>query len=320
MTARRFGELEAVRLLRARLSKNRLPGVVLGIGDDAAVLEVGRGVLVWTVDACLEGTHFERGLLPLGDVAWKALHAAASDLAAMGAKPLGALSALELPLRFSKRDLDDFARGQARAARALGCPVVGGNIARGERLGVTTTVLGVAKKPLQRNGARPGDEVWLIGDIGLAAAGFALLRSGRPAGNAAVRRAITAWRRPRALVREGLSLVGRARATIDVSDGLGGDVRHVAEASGVRVVLEEKALLRALPRELTTLVSLVRRSALDLALRGGEDYALVATGPASKRPRGAKRIGRVERVRAGRGCVLERANGRIIALPRGFEH
>jgi thiamine-monophosphate kinase len=317
MSPRRLGELDAVRLLRARLSKNRSPGVLLGIGDDAALLEAERGVLVWTVDACLEGTHFERKLLQLGDVAWKALHAAASDLAAMGARPLGALSALELPSRFSRRDLEDFARGQARASRALGCPVAGGNIARGERLGVTTTVLGVAKKPLLRSGARPGDEVWLVGNVGLAAAGFALLRLGRTGGNAAARRAIAAWRLPRALVREGLSLVGRARAAIDVSDGLGGDVRHLAESSGVCVVLEEKALRRVMPRELTVLEPFVQRSPLELALRGGEDYALVATGPAAKRPRGAKRIGRVEK---GRGGVLERANGRTVALPRGFEH
>jgi thiamine-monophosphate kinase len=312
-----LSESEAVRVLARRLAVPRGRGVRLGIGDDAALLAAQSGSLVWTVDSCLEGSHFERPLLELGDIAWKALHAAASDLAAMGARPLGALSALELPPRFSKRELEAFALGQSRAARVLGCPVVGGNIARGERLGVTTSVLGVATRPLRRDGALLGDEVWLLGNVGLAAAGFELLRSGRSLKDRASRRAIDAWRRPRALIREGRSLAARANAAIDVSDGLGGDVRHLAEASGVRIVLEERALVRSLPRELFSVARLVRREALELALEGGEDYALVATGPRARRPRGARRIGRVMK---GRGVVLERADGTSVELARGFDH
>jgi thiamine-monophosphate kinase len=195
--------------------------------------------------------------------------------------------------------------------------VVGGNIARGERLGVTTTVLGVAGRPLRRDGARAGDEVWLVGSVGLAAAGFALLRAGRTVRGRAAERAVAAWRRPRALLREGRALVGRASAAIDVSDGLAGDAGHIARASGVRVVLEEVLLVRALPSELVNAARLAGRSALDLALSGGEDYALVATGAAAKRPRGARRIGRVTR---GRGAVLERADGNHVELGRGYDH
>jgi thiamine-monophosphate kinase len=303
--------------LAERLKAPSSEGVRLGIGDDAALLEANQGTLVWTVDSCLEGSHFERNLLELGDVAWKALHAATSDLAAMGARPIGALSALELPPRFSKKELDAFAKGQALAARSLACPVIGGNIARGARLGVTTTVLGVSKRPLRRDGARPGDEVWLVGDVGLAAAGLALVRSRRKSKGPDARRAILAWQRPRALVREGLLLAGRASAAIDVSDGLGGDVRHLAEASGVRIVVEERALVRALPRELLAVAPPVGRSPLRLALEGGEDYALVATGRRSRRPPGARRIGRVVK---GRGAVLERADGRLVQLGRGYDH
>jgi thiamine-monophosphate kinase len=314
--ARKLGESAAIRLLAKRLA-GAGGAVHLGIGDDAALVEPERGVLVWTVDACLEGTHFERGLIEPGDIAIKALNAAASDLAAMGARPLGALSALELPPRFSKKALDAFARGQARAARELGCPVVGGNIARGKRLGVTTSVLGVAARPLRRDGARPGNELWLVGSVGLAAAGFALLRTRRRPKGRAVRRAVLAWQRPRALVREGLALARRATSAIDVSDGLGGDARHLAEASGVRIVIEERALTRALPPELAVVARALGRSPLTLALGGGEDYALVATGRRSRKPSFARRIGRVE---AGRGAVLERADGTRVPLALGFDH
>jgi thiamine-monophosphate kinase len=315
--AKNLGESEAIRILAERLASKGAE-VRLGIGDDAALLAPGRGVLVWTVDSCLEGVHFERRLLEPPDIARKALNAAVSDLAAMGARPLGALSALELPPRFSKKELDAFARGQARAARELGCPVIGGNIARGRRLGVTTTVLGVTTRALRRDGAHPGNEIWLVGSVGLAAAGFALLRSPRrlPRGRA-VRRAVLAWQRPRALIREGSVLTRRATAAIDVSDGLGGDARHLAEASGVRLVIEERALARALAPELALVARLLGRSALALALEGGEDYALVATGRRSRRPSFARRIGRVE---AGRGAVLERTDGTTSPLARGFDH
>jgi thiamine-monophosphate kinase len=315
-SARTLGESAAIRLLGSRLA-GAGGAVRLGIGDDAALVAPEPGVLVWTVDACLEGAHFERGLLGLGDIAKKALNAAVSDLAAMGAHPLGALSALELPPRFSKKELDEFARGQARAARELGCPVVGGNIARGKRLGVTTTVLGVATRPLRRDVARPGNEVWLVGSVGLAASGLALLRARRQRNGRGVRRAVLAWQRPRALVREGLALARRATAAIDVSDGLGGDARHLADASGVRLVIEERALTRALPPELALVAKALGRSPLALALEGGEDYALVATGRRSRKPSFARRIGRVE---AGRGAVLERVDGTRVPLARGFDH
>jgi thiamine-monophosphate kinase len=312
-----LAESDAIRLLANVLRAPLRSGVRLGIGDDAALVDAKDGLLVWTVDACLEGSHFDRRWLELGDVAWKAFHAAVSDLAAMGARPIAALSALELPRGFSKRELEAFVHGQSRAARSLACPIAGGNIARGRKLGVTTSVLGVAKRPILRDGARPGDELWLIGNVGLAAAGLALVRSKRSFEEPAARRAIAAWRRPRALVREGLRLSGRASASIDISDGLGGDARHLAEASGVRIVIEEEALLAALPRELVRLASLVGRSPLELALSGGEDYALVATGPRAKRPRGASRIGRVTK---GRGASLERQDGTSRTLARGYDH
>lgn len=316
--SRGFTEADAVALFAARFRSARHSSVRIGIGDDAAILSPPPGRLVWTVDACVEGSHFERSLLSLEDVGWKSFQAAASDLAAMGAVPVAALSALELPRGFSRDELDALVSGQALAARTARCPVVGGNMARAGKLAVTTTLLGRAYAPLTRAGAGPGDELWLVGEVGLAAAGFALLRSGRRTRRgAAADRCVRAWRRPEALLKRGQSLVGRASAAIDVSDGLAGDLAHLGRESGVKVVVEAAALEGSLAPELATVAATLAQPSLQLALYGGEDYALVATGPSARRPRFARRIGRVER---GRGAFLESESGALSRLGAGFDH
>ena len=315
---RRFDERSAVELFSRAFAQARASGVELGIGDDAAVLRSPGERLVWTVDAAVEGTHFERAWLGLSDIGFRSFQAAASDLAAMGARPVAALSALTLPRGFSARELARLSEGQAEAARDCRCPVVGGNVARGRELSITTTVLGTARRPLTRRGARPGDDVWLVGDVGLAAAGLELLRTRRARrADASLARAVAAFCRPRALLQRGTALGSWAHAVVDVSDGLAADATHIAEASGCRLVLEEEALLVALPRELPAVARRVGRSALELALAGGEDYALVVTGTAARRPRWAKRIGRCE---AGRGGVFERSDGSRGPLARGYDH
>jgi thiamine-monophosphate kinase len=313
-----FGERDAVALFTRSFSARAAAIATVGIGDDAAVLARVREPLVWTVDASVEGTHFERAWLELEDIGYRAFQAAASDLAAMGARPLAALSALELPKSFSKSDLVALSRGQAAAARECGAPIVGGNVARSPRLALTTTLLGTARKPLCRDGARPGDELWLIGGVGLAALGLELLRR-RPGATrrGAEQACVSAWRRPRALIADGARLGGRAHAAIDVSDGLSGDVANLARASGVRAVIDAGRLEAALAPELVVVARALGRSPLEAALHGGEDYALVAAGPSARRPRRASVIGRMER---GRGAVLELPTGRTTALGPGFDH
>lgn len=315
-------ERQAILMLERLLGRVRSRDVLIGIGDDAAVLRPRSGRLVWTVDACVEDVHFDRRWLTLEDVGARALHSAASDLAAMGARPMAALSSLVVPAGTSRRNLGALGRGQLAASRELGIPVVGGNISRGRELGITTTVLGTAERVLTRSGARVGDEVWLLGEVGMAAAGLYLLKRGgrgtvHGAGSRAARACIQAWRRPRALLDDGAELVGLATAAIDVSDGLGGDAAQLGGASGVRIVIEESALTETLRPELKRVASAAGASCIDWALAGGEDYALLATGPRKRRPAGARPIGRVTR---GRGAGLELASGRIRTLGAGFEH
>jgi thiamine-monophosphate kinase len=314
------GEFSLIAHIAAELGKVTSRAVELGIGDDAAVLRARARRLVVTVDDQVEGVHFDRRWLAWQDVGYRSLQAAASDLAAMGAKPIGAVASLHVPRGFSNDALRQLTRGQADAARQLGCPVVGGNIARAAALSITTAVLGEVKRPLLRSGAKPGDELWVIGELGLARAGL-LLHQTRLRVPARLRKvaalARLAWARPQAQLAAGVRLVGRAHALIDVSDGLSGDARHLASASRVKVVIEAARLNALISEDLASLGDLLGEPGAALALQGGEDYALLGAGPRARRPPGAKIVGRIER---GSGSELELDSGRRFALGPGFDH
>lgn len=318
---RAFGEAGAVRDLETSFAAEarRLPELEVGIGDDAAALKFsGKKTLLWTSDACVEGVHFERAWVSLEDVGWRSFQAAASDVAAMGGRALAALSNLILPAEFGRAELRELARGQALAARRSRSAIIGGNLARGSELSVTTSVLGECVKPVLRSGARAGQELWLFGEVGLARAGLELLRRGSRARSAPLKRCLQAFRRPLALLNESAVLAKSASAALDVSDGLAGDAARMADASSVRLIIEEAALRSALAPELELAASAVGIAALELALYGGEDYALLAAGRAALRPKPARRIGRVER---GHGVFFEHAGTRArTPLGDGFDH
>ena len=311
--------------LRRLFSGASLPeGVTTGIGDDAAVLAAESASLVWTIDAAVEGVHFRRDWMSLEDIGYRSLMAAASDLAAMGARPRGVLSALVLPAGFGDEELDRLARGQAEAAGALGTAVIGGNLARGSEFSVTTTVLGAARKPLLRRGAAAGDTVAVAGVLGLAGAGVqALARGAAISGDArtpqtAIDHAIAAYRRPRALLEAGLTAAPLARAAIDVSDGLALDAGRLAKESGVAILLDADEVTSAGGDALVAAATALSLDALDLALHGGDDYALVMAFPKGAIPAGFRAIGTCE---AGSGLLLRSAEGARLALePRGYDH
>lgn len=311
-------ELARVAALRVQFARDA-SDVVVGIGDDAAVLAGG---LVWTVDAQVDGTHFRTDWATWEDIGFRSFMAAASDLAAMGAAPAFALSSLVLAPSVDDAALAALARGQAAAADQIGAPVVGGNLARGSETSITTTLLGRATKAVLRSGARPGDGLWLAGPVGLAGAGLLLLQVGPAASvqgaSMHVARCLEAWRRPIARIADGSALARAAHAAIDVSDGLAHDAWQLAEASDVRIVLDADAILSAAGEPLVHTAAALGRAALDLALYGGEDYALLAAAD-SPLP-GFVRIGTVEAAAPG-SRLLMTAAGRTSAIdPRGFDH
>ena len=292
-------------------------GVLLGPGDDAALLRPPRGQeLVATVDAVVEGVHFDARFTP-GDIGWKALAVNLSDLAAMGARPLWALVALAVPPGTPRTRLQGVARGLAACARRHRLAVVGGNVTRAVQLSLTVTVIGAVPpgRALRRDGARPGDLVLVSGTLGDAALG---LRRGAPA--ALARR----QRRPVPRLALGLALRGVASAAIDLSDGLAQDLGHLCLASGAGATL----FAARLPR------SRAGRSAaaaladpLGPALRGGEDYELCVTVPPGRlgaAARAAVRAGvaltLVGEVTRRRGVRVIGPDGRPIEAGPGFDH
>jgi thiamine-monophosphate kinase len=290
-------------------------GGAIGIGDDCARFESTLPVVV-SVDASVEGVHFRRAWMSLAEIGYRATMAALSDLAAMGAAPLGVLGSLVLPPALLDAELYELARGQRAAAEEAGTFVMGGNLARGSELSITTTVFGAAARAVPRGGARQGDGVFVCGRLGAAAAGLeAFLRDRRDVGAEweAARRAFV---RPRALLGEGQRAAALgATAMIDVSDGLAADGRHLAEASGVRLVLSRDAL----EPFVATLPRLDGFDALAAVLSGGEDYALLFTLPAGVLPTAldARWVGTVD---AGTpGVWLESSAGRT-ELRGGFDH
>lgn len=311
-----LGERALIERIRGRLSAPP-PFVVIGIGDDAAVVERERNLLeVLTTDCQVEGVHFDRAFVAPADIGHKALAVNLSDLAAMGAAPRVALLSLILPPAMLVASVDALVDGLALLAARARISIVGGNIARSPGpliVDVTATGSVHKRRVLARGGGRAGDDLYVTGTLGGAAAGLRLLRDDPASTGAAVDR----YRRPEPRTRFGLML-GRnraARACMDLSDGLADGIRQIAEASSLGAIVEADAL----PIE--------KGATLRDALAGGEDYELLfAASPRMRaRVRNARRLSsdlsvtRIGRLTADRAMVLSR-NGSVEPLPEGFEH
>jgi thiamine-monophosphate kinase len=291
--------------------------VELAVGDDAALVRSRPGEpLAMALDTLVAGVHFPDDAPP-DAVGHKALAVNLSDLAAMGAEPAWALLSITLP-EADEAWLSAFARGFFALASAWDLALIGGDTTRGP-LAVTVQVSGYAPRPLRRDGARPGDRLWLSGAPGEAAAGLRCWQVGRR-GGADARALIERLHRPQPRVALGLALRGIATAAVDVSDGLLADAGHIAERSGVAIEVDAPAvpLSPALRAE-------AGDAALDLALGGGDDYELCFAAPADSEARvlaAARNAGvtvtAIGEVRAGAGVTVSGA-GRG-ARQSGYRH
>lgn len=264
--------------------------VLLGVGDDAAALDLPpEHVLLVSTDTLSETVHFPANTRGF-DVAYRAVGTAASDLAAMGAAPLGMLLSVSLP-RADTDWLADFSAGLREVSALMQLPLVGGDTTQGA-LSITVTVLGSAPKAgyLTRRGARPGDRLCVSGTLGDAAAGLSI-SSGETLGDgSAATFLVERFLRPSARLELGQRLRDLATAAIDISDGLLADAAHLASCSGVAIEIDAGAL------PLSEAIQRVADPAqqLDWALSGGDDYELLFTlPPDSALPIECTQIGRV---------------------------
>jgi thiamine-monophosphate kinase len=280
---------------------DRLGGadVLLGPGDDAAVVAATDGRVVATTDLLVEGRHFRRAWSEAYDVGRKAAAQNLADIAAMGAVPTGLLVGLACPPDTPADWVLGLADGLREEAAEVGASVVGGDLVGGDVVTVAVTALGSleGREPVTRSGARPGDVVALAGRLGWAAAGFAVLSRGFRS----PRVLVEAHRRPSPPYQQGPA-AARAGATamVDVSDGLVQDLGHVAAASGVLVDVASGVF--EVPEVFLDTARALSADPLTWMLAGGEDHALAACFPADAGlPDGWLAIGRV---RQGDGTVL----------------
>ena len=310
------GEFDLIARIRARVATRA--DVVLGIGDDAALLAPPPGrQLVVTADTLNDGVHFPRGTSP-ADVGWKALAVNLSDLASMGAEPAWCTLSLSLP-QSDPAWIEGFLDGFLDLAGQHGIALVGGDTTRGP-LSIAVTAMGLVEpgRALRRDGARVGDEVWVTGTLGDAAGGLALLgREPVPALRARLDR-------PTPRVDAGRVLAGIATACVDVSDGLLADLGHVCARSHVAARID----VDALPASAVLREAFGEADRIALQASGGDDYELCFTAPADA---GADigavsaqlglRITRIGRIVAGEGVHPVDAKSQPWSSPRrGYDH
>ena len=299
-TLAELGESESLRLTIGKLIKGDY--ALVGPGDDAAVVKSQDGRFVVTTDTMVEGHDFRLDWSTGFDLGYKAVATNVSDVAAMGAKPTALVVSIALPETTKISWLEAFADGLNAAITELvsGASVVGGDLARSEKVFISVTAHGdlEGREPVLRSGAKPGDVLAIAGTLGKAAAGLDLLLAGGSAPSA-FDDLVQIQLRPIPPVDLGVE-AAKAGATsmLDISDGLVKDASRIAKASGVSVVLNKSDLL-GFAAVLDQAGLRLERDPLDWVLYGGEDHSLLATFPNSATlPKGFKQIGLVAESKA----------------------
>jgi thiamine-monophosphate kinase len=310
--------------LIARHFTRATPGAVLGVGDDCALLAPTPGMqLAVSSDMLLEGRHFAPQDSPAG-LGHKSLAVNLSDLAAMGATPRWATLAIALPAA-DDAWLTAFARGFFRIADLHGIELVGGDTTRGA-LTISITVIGEVPpgQALRRDGARPGDDVWVSGVIGSAALALAYRQGRLFMEQVDAAKVLPALYLPTPRVALGIALRGVASSAIDISDGLLGDLGHILERSRVGATLE----FASLPTLPVAQAYLHEKVARDCVLAGGDDYELCFTAPAERRDAVAAAaqsagvaVTRIGRINTEPGLALIDADGKPLPFEKtGYDH
>ena len=307
-TVSEAGEFPLIERLREVFTQGEQ--VLVGPGDDAAVLRIRNGHVVMSTDLLVEGRHFRRDWAAAADIGHRAAAANLSDINAMGGRAHSLTIGLASPRDLLAQWALDFAQGFADECALVGASVVGGDLTSADTLVIAVTVLGACtESPVLRSGAEPGDVLALCGRQGWAAGGLAVL--GR--GFRSPRVLVEAYRRPEPPYDAGPA-AARAGATsmIDISDGLLAEARHLAEESGVAIDVRRDAF--EIPEPLHAVAAATGADPLSFVLGGGDDHALLATFPSRDVPEGWTVIGSVDE---GSGVTVDSA---AYDGPTGWTH
>jgi thiamine-monophosphate kinase len=330
---RAFGENRMVSRFRALAEAALTPGVILGPGDDTAILRVPPDrVLLFTCDMLAEGVHFRRDWATPWQIGWKAMAVNLSDLAAMGGEPGFAVASVSMPGEAEKTVAEELAAGMIAAASEYGAALVGGDLVGSTGpMAVDVAALGWVEEglALRRSGARAGDAVVVTGTLGASATGLqALLHGLQEEDDLSVKEALAAHLTPRPRVKEGraIAMTRQATAMMDISDGVAMDLPRLCAESGLGARVWEARL--PLAPACAALAARLSQEAVSLALTGGEDYELLFTCPPEAVSRIADALSQVDgagvtvigEMTESRAIISADAEGREHGLGRGFDH
>jgi thiamine-monophosphate kinase len=247
--------------------------ILVGIGDDAAVLNIGGKLTVVTTDTLIEGDHFNLSYFTPEQVGMKAIEVNVSDIVSMGAKPKYALVSLALQKNMTVKFIDDLYKGMRKAASKYGVEIIGGNLTHAKQIVINIDIIGFAAKQnlCLRSQAKPGDFILVSGDLGASTAGLNLFLN-KIKGHDYIKKKHL---EPKAVPDKVKSFLQRINAMEDVSDGLATEVQHICEQSDVGAIIYVDNI--PIKEETRKAAKAVNKNPLDYALYGGEDFELVFT-------------------------------------------
>jgi thiamine-monophosphate kinase len=324
-----FGFIESIK----KECITTLKDIIKGIGDDCAVFGPYSGrVLLFTTDMLVEDIHFLKAKITPYQLGWKTIAVNLSDIAAMGGRPLFLLISLASPAEMNIELIQDFYKGMKDICEHYEVNILGGDtVASPDKLVISVSLIGDAKENevLYRSGARPGDSIYVTGNIGDSSAGLKILKNEISPPKSIASHFIKLHNEPKPLIKTGRIIAASrlASAMIDLSDGLLSDLGHICKESGVGAMLFKKKI--PISSELKLLASRVKFNPIDLAFSGGEDYLLLLTVPKAKikdfeilyKNKGSSPLYLIGEIREEKGVRMVNDDGSIEEISiRGFNH
>jgi len=298
-----------------RICRQRTKDLVLGIGDDSAIIRDLSSFILITSDILIEGVHFDLRYTTLKQLGHKVLAVNISDIFAMGGRPRFFLLGIGIPGGFDSKDVEDIYRGVNALARRYGVGIIGGDTSLSRKgLLLCGTLIGESESPITRSGARVGDGIFVTGTLGDSAMGLEVLKKGKK-----IRSSLNPYLLPlikRHLIPKPVPLkrTNSVTSMIDISDGLLMDLGHICDASNVGAVIYKRRI--PLSNELVSVARVMKKDPFDYALRGGEDYVLLFTSP-SKNIKDATRIGEIVRKER---YIIDEHGRKTPFKSEGYEH